>query len=454
MVAVTGPLPQDAPPIIGALGGIAAESGLVPDSASGVTQIPVYQIETQPGPANLQQLYGTAVMPAFPFARSFQSGTVTIDDPSFPAAAESLRNVSEEELAAEGITPSTRDMMLTAVGGGAQAVISKAGQLASQTGTSFTSQLAPAARHYLPETLVGSGAPMGPGTMLGGPALSPTQQAASGLAWNEVAVPSYNAEALMSLGAEQSGSPMFSMEGFDIGGGQGLTHYVPMNASTVDQAVAASQIAGGGPDAGFYTGDHITSSASEPGFFGFTPKSVQGYTPGLGQIGLSFGTSFFMNVLQGQPVAKAAKGAAFSTAGMAIGTAVGGPVGGFVGSVIGGMLGSRVICNELWKQGHMSKEMVLDDYRFTRDFLSPQTVRGYHVWAIPVVRQMRKGRFVRLFKHIGIHRGNEIAYIYGKRDKPDYLGKVYRKILEGSSWTIGLFCEVSDWSILYKEKEV
>ena len=102
----------------------------------------------------------------------------------------------------------------------------------------------------------------------------------------------------------------------------------------------------------------------------------------------------------------------------------------------------------------MSKEMVLDDYRFTRDFLSPQTVRGYHAWAIPVVRQMRKGRLVRLFKHIGIHRANEIAYIYGKRDKPDYLGKVYRQLLEKSSWIIGLFCEVSDWSILYKEKEI
>ena len=46
------------------------------------------------------------------------------------------------------------------------------------------------------------------------------------------------------------------------------------------------------------------------------------------------------------------------------------------------------------------------------------------------------------------HRANEIAYIYGERKKPDYLGKLYRKIFEPVCWTLGLFCKETDWSVL------
>ena len=80
-------------------------------------------------------------------------------------------------------------------------------------------------------------------------------------------------------------------------------------------------------------------------------------------------------------------------------------------------------------------------------------VNGYHVWAVHVVKQMRKGRGVKLWRHLAQHRANEIAYIYGKRDKPDYLGKIYRKILEPICWSVGFFCEKTDWSVLYEAKE-
>jgi hypothetical protein len=71
-----------------------------------------------------------------------------------------------------------------------------------------------------------------------------------------------------------------------------------------------------------------------------------------------------------------------------------------------------------------------------------------------MVKQMRKGKYVDFWKHIVIHRSNEIAYIYGERDKPDYLGKLYRKIFEPVCWTLGLFCKETDWSVLYKTKEI
>jgi len=67
---------------------------------------------------------------------------------------------------------------------------------------------------------------------------------------------------------------------------------------------------------------------------------------------------------------------------------------------------------------------------------------------------MRQGRLVNFWKHVAGHRANEIAYIYGERAKPDYLGKVYRKILEPICWSIGFFCKTTDWSVLYTQKEV
>tara|TARA_R110000803_G_scaffold6631_1_gene21439 strand:- start:352 stop:885 length:534 start_codon:yes stop_codon:yes gene_type:complete len=127
-----------------------------------------------------------------------------------------------------------------------------------------------------------------------------------------------------------------------------------------------------------------------------------------------------------------------------------GPIGG----LLGGILGGRVICNELMRQGIMTRKQVVLDYKFTEDYLTPQHVAGYHVWAVWMVRQMRKGRLVNFWKHVAGHRANEIAHIYGERDKPDYLGKVYRKVLEPICWSIGFFCKKTDWTVLYKEKEV
>jgi hypothetical protein len=76
------------------------------------------------------------------------------------------------------------------------------------------------------------------------------------------------------------------------------------------------------------------------------------------------------------------------------------------------------------------------------------------MWALWMVKQMRKGKYVKFWTHVVKHRANEIAYIYGERKKSDYLGKLYRKIFEPVCWTLGLFCKETDWSVLYKTKEV
>ena len=184
-----------------------------------------------------------------------------------------------------------------------------------------------------------------------------------------------------------------------------------------------------------------------------------------GNIGSSLavgGTTFVGALIAGEKPKQAAKRAVGSGLGKYLGTAlgsmmpfpIGGKIGGYLGSLVGGALGGRVICNELMRQGILDRKHVLLDYRFTRDYLTPTHVRGYHVWAVWMVKQMRKGQFVKIWKHVAGHRANEIAYIYGERDKPDYLGKVYRKILEPICWSVGLLCKKSDWSILYKTKEI
>ena len=160
--------------------------------------------------------------------------------------------------------------------------------------------------------------------------------------------------------------------------------------------------------------------------------------------------SIAANLIAGQSLKESVKTGAKVGVGTYVGTAIGGPIGGF----IGGLLGGRVICNELMRQGIMTRKQVVLDYKFTEDYLTPQHVAGYHVWAVWMVRQMRKGRLVKFWTHVAGHRANEIAFIYGERDKPDYLGKVYRKILEPICWSIGFLCKKTDWTILYNEKEI
>ncbi len=211
------------------------------------------------------------------------------------------------------------------------------------------------------------------------------------------------------------------------------------------------------------TSSAITSTSPSP------TSGVSGYVEGVGESLNPFseagqtnfaqaGTAGLFSaattlVLTGD-VEKAAKTGIGTTIGQSIGTAILPGVGTVIGGMIGGALGGRVICNELNKQGLITRKELINDYKFTRDYLSTKHVNGYHMWALWMVKQMRKGKYVKFWTHVVKHRANEIAYIYGERKKPDYLGKLYRKIFEPVCWTLGLFCKETDWSVLYKTKEI
>lgn len=167
-------------------------------------------------------------------------------------------------------------------------------------------------------------------------------------------------------------------------------------------------------------------------------------------------TSFFTDLVltKGKDPVKSAKKGAGTAAGTYIGASLGGPVGAVVGATIGASVGGRVICNELRRLGLMTTEDILIDYFYTHKYLTPIHVKGYHIWAINVVKIMRKGKYIKFWHHIANHRLNHVKYLLSKKDKPDYLGKIYKIIGESICYGLGLFCKKTDWSILYNKKEI
>ena len=235
------------------------------------------------------------------------------------------------------------------------------------------------------------------------------------------------------------------------------------DASTLSEQSFTNQPTAGGNDLVVDPKNFVSSSSvavPDSGYFSNVGKELNWNTDaGAANWGSAAGAgafSFVANLAMGASPKQALKSAAGTMIGRVIGQAlipIPG-VGAFIGGTIGGALGGRVICNELCKQGIMDRKQVVLDYKFTKDYLSPRHVTGYHLWAVWMVKQMRKGRLVAFWSHVAGHRANEIAYIYGERNKPDYLGKVYRKILEPICWTLGGLVKETDWSVLYKKKEI
>lgn len=205
-----------------------------------------------------------------------------------------------------------------------------------------------------------------------------------------------------------------------------------------------------------------------------TPGTAD-FNQGMSGAAGAAGADFAINLVMGVKPRRAAESAAKTAAGYYIGYILGGPVGAFFGQTFADpalkaaeKVGKKtekelkragkklekaaksVICNELERQGLMTRRQVMISYKFTHQHLSDQHERGYHLWAIAVVNQMRQGKMVKFWHHIATHRANEIEYFYGLRKKPDYLGKLYRLVLEPVCWMIGACCTPNEnWEKLY-----
>jgi len=99
---------------------------------------------------------------------------------------------------------------------------------------------------------------------------------------------------------------------------------------------------------------------------------------------------------------------------------------------------SRVICTELVRQGLMAPSLQRLDIAYTLRHLSPATVRGYHAWAVPYVRLMKRSHLAtRLVEPLARWRAEEIAFRMKSRSRPHYRGRVVRWLGEPVCWALG-----------------
>ena len=99
---------------------------------------------------------------------------------------------------------------------------------------------------------------------------------------------------------------------------------------------------------------------------------------------------------------------------------------------------TRVICTELVRQGLMQPELQRLDARFTFARLSPFTVKGYHLWAVPYVRLMKRSKLAtNIIEPIARCRAEEIVFQMGARPSPNWRGKLVRLVMEPVCWVLG-----------------
>lgn len=113
----------------------------------------------------------------------------------------------------------------------------------------------------------------------------------------------------------------------------------------------------------------------------------------------------------------------------AVSSLLGGPSVGDVADSVGGLiegLNPSVICTELHRQGYLTNEVFFLDNLYGKTKVSQDTLRGYHFWAIPLTRQMKKSKvitaIVALFaKSWALEMSHRIE---PTKYKPHYFGKL------------------------------
>ena len=121
----------------------------------------------------------------------------------------------------------------------------------------------------------------------------------------------------------------------------------------------------------------------------------------------------------------------------------------------GGGGSSRVICTYFYKKGMLEREIWEADLKFTRNHLSSVTVRGYHAWAIPYVKLMRKSPLAeKVMFPLAFHRAKEIAYQTGAWHEGSVYGKIIRLVLEPACFVLGLIAKQKDWEELWNTPSI
>lgn len=144
-----------------------------------------------------------------------------------------------------------------------------------------------------------------------------------------------------------------------------------------------------------------------------------------------------------------------STAGLAggFGFAAGATNSVYNGGLSGGGNSSgRVICTHFYRRGRLERDLWRADLEFTFQNLSEKTIRGYHYWAIPYVRLMRRSRLAeRIMYPLAKARAEEVAFQAGRRETGSWSGKLIRLIGEPICYLIGCMVDQKDYAPLWSE---
>ena len=119
----------------------------------------------------------------------------------------------------------------------------------------------------------------------------------------------------------------------------------------------------------------------------------------------------------------------------------------------GASAGTSVICTELYAQGLLSKELYHAAHVYQP--FSDDVYNGYHLWAIPFVKQMRKSKTItKLIRPLAVAWCTEISHVNlpDKYTKRSIFGKILRTVGEPACSLIGKFVKEQDYSMLYNER--
>ena len=176
---------------------------------------------------------------------------------------------------------------------------------------------------------------------------------------------------------------------------------------------------------------NTTKAVTKPNTYAGIDLSGNDLDFNWGGAGVVGATSFGLGLLSGDNIYSAAKSAAFTAGGYLLGEAIGGSLGGFVGGAAGGLVSKAaksVICTELYNRGLMPWQIYRADQMFGEK--CPEViVRGYHWWAKPAVRWMKRSNFaVWLAVKIALPWAYHMAYEQGVIEKDNKFGKFISKV--------------------------
>lgn len=113
---------------------------------------------------------------------------------------------------------------------------------------------------------------------------------------------------------------------------------------------------------------------------------------------------------------------------------------------------AKVICTELHRQGLMSRADFALGADYARKHLTERHYRGYHAWALSVVRHMRRSKRATAFWRILAQaRADHIAYLYGDTARRNRFGALLCAVGYPACYLIGGFVRHHDWKGLYRE---